>query len=258
MGNNELIRYRLVGDHIANIELNRPSAKNAINTSMRSAFSAALDQAETDDKVRVIILSAAGSVFSAGNDIKEPDSYGDAEEFIIKEYKPLLDRLLASEKITISAVQGTVAGIGIAFAMSCDICIMTDTASIYPAFINIALVPDGGASWHLAKAMGYRKALEAAILGRKIPAHECLNCGLINSITVEEELFNSAKQLAEAISMKSPLAVRKTKEVMRASTDLDLQEMIELEARVQNTLTASKDYEEALNAFIEKREPVFE
>lgn len=257
MSDNDIVRYRVFGDHIANIELNRPNAKNAINASMRKALTIALDRAEADDKIRVIILSASGSVFCAGNDIKDANNFDSAEEFILAEYKPLLSKLWESEKITISAVQGTVAGIGIAFAMNCDICIMTENATIYPAFINIALVPDGGASWHLVNAMGYRKALEAAVLGRKIPAQECLSYGLINSIAAPDQLMNSANTLAKTISEKSPLAVRKTKEVIRASTRLDLSATVDLEARVQNSLTASKDYAEARTAFIEKRAPIF-
>lgn len=258
MSDNEIVRYRLIGNHIANIELNRPDAKNAINTEMRQALSAALNKAEADDKIRVIILSATGSVFSAGNDLKDPVDYTDSEEFILAEYKPILNKISESKKITVSAVQGTVAGVGIALAMSFDFCIMADTASVYLAFINVALVPDGGTSWHLTQAMGYRKALEAAVLGRSILAEECLSYGLINSIATENELFEHAKELAEAISTKSPLAVRKTKEVMRESVQLDLQEVIALEARTQSMLSASKDHAEAKAAFFEKRAPVFD
>lgn len=257
MSNHETVRYLPLGDHVVNLEFNRPNEKNAINTAMRKELSAALDRAEADDKIKAIILSAAGTVFSAGNDLKEPHGYDNSEDFILAEYQPLLAKISDSKKITIAAVQGTVAGVGIGFAMSCDFCLMADNASVYPAFINVALVPDGGASWHLTQAMGYRKALEAAVLGRKVPAQECLDYGLINSIAAEDELLTGAKQLAEKISKKSSLAVQKTKEVMKASVHASLPEIVELEARVQKILTASEDFAEAQAAFIEKRAPVF-
>lgn len=257
MNSHESIRYVPIDDHIVNIVLNRPDAKNSINTAMRKGLAEALDRAESDKKIRVIILSASGTTFSAGNDLKEPFEYDNSTDFILAEYKPLLSKLSSSKKITISAVQGSAAGIGIAFAMSCDFCLMADNASVFPAFINIALVPDGGASWHLAQAMGYRKALEATLLGRKIPAQECFDYGLANSIVAEDELLSSARQLAEAIAEKSFLAVQETKAVIKKSTHLDLDSVIELEAHTQEKLSSSKDFKEALAAFVEKRAPVF-
>ena len=139
-------------DQVALVSLNRPDSLNAFSAELRRDLAAAVNEVNADDGIRVVVLTGIGRAFSAGADLMEVqgDDF-DVRSQLNNEYKPVLMAISESSKPWISAVNGAAAGIGSAFAMVCDLTVMAEDAFIYQAFAAIGLVPDGGATWHLAR-----------------------------------------------------------------------------------------------------------
>jgi 2-(1,2-epoxy-1,2-dihydrophenyl)acetyl-CoA isomerase len=161
-------------------------------------------------------------------------------------------------KPVIASIQGPAAGIGAAFAMACDLRVMSDDAYILSVFSNIALIPDGGLSWLLPKYLGYSKAYEYAIEAKKIDAKECLQFGLANKVTTVDKLKEDTLEWAARLAKRSPQALANTKILMRESLSNSYWDTYQSEAEIQNSLTRSPQNEEAVMAFFEKREPNFD
>lgn len=248
-----------VTHRVATIRLNRPKAMNAFNAELRRDLLAAVNKANNDNNVRVVIIGAEGKGFCAGTDLKENfrDCHNTIEALIVKEYKPFLMAIHNSPKLFISSAQGAVAGIGSALAMVCDLSIMAEDAYIYQAFAAIALIPDGGVTWHLVNKLGYRRALEMIVEGEKIPAKTCVELGLANRIVATEELAGATQAWAEKLAAGAPLAQRYSKELLQKAMSITLSEAIDSEARRQNITIESQDYKEGTAAFFAKRRPNF-
>ena len=243
-------------DAVAIVTLNRPKVFNAFNAGLRSALNEAVATLEADPDIRVVVLRGEGPGFSAGADLGEgvPD---DVTAMIEEEYKPFLTGIAASEKVWIASVHGSAAGIGGALAMTCDLCIMAEDASIYLAFAAIGLIPDGGSTWLLLNAMGYRRAFETIAEGRKIPAAECVALGLANRTAPAHEVHGIAVQWAGEMAARSPLALKSAKRVLRKVGSMSYADAISLEAREQMPLTKSEDFRDAVASFFAKKKPVF-
>jgi 2-(1,2-epoxy-1,2-dihydrophenyl)acetyl-CoA isomerase len=243
---------------VATITLNRPQKFNSFNGQMRREFLTAIERAEGEDDIRIVIIKGNGPGFCAGADLNEGIDGAQVKDQLEQEYKPFLMAIHQGEKIYISQVHKTAAGIGGALAMTCDLCVMADNANIYLAFAAIALVPDGGKTWHLLHAMGYSRALQTIIEGRKIPAEECLSVGLANKIVPEDELDAVTHDWASELASGAPLAQRAAKRLLKKVGFSTYGEAISLEAQEQRVLTTSSDFKNAVEAFLNKQKPVFE
>ncbi|MBI3286241.1 MAG: enoyl-CoA hydratase/isomerase family protein [Burkholderiales bacterium] len=246
-------------DGVAIITMNRPDALNAFNALLRQDLLAAIQRADADHETRAILLTGAGRAFCVGADLKESYNppHETIEEQIMLEYKPILDLISGSNKPVIAAVRGPAAGIGAAFAMACDLTIMSSDAYIYLAFSAIGLIPDGGATWHLVRALGYKRAFEAIVDGHKIPAARCVELGLANRVIPADFFETDARAFARSVATRAPLAVRYSKEIARAATSISLEQVIALEAKRQHLTITSADAKEGAQAFFEKRAPRF-
>ena len=160
-------------------------------------------------------------------------------------------------KPIIGAINGTAAGVGAAFALACDLRVMSDKSAILYAFVNIGLGPDGGASWLLSRQVGYSKAFEIAISGKKIMGSECLELGLTNKVVENEKIVNEAIDWAKELAKRPTLAIGITKEDIVHSMNNDLDSTISFEAERQVLAFKSHDLKEGVAAFIEKRKPNF-
>ena len=243
-------------DPIAVVTLNRPAVRNAFNAQMRSAFAEAVRSVNDDPGIRFAVLRGAGAGFSAGADLPE-EFAGSISAQIENEYKPFLTGIAEAETIWIASVHGAAAGIGGALAMACDLNVMADDASIYLAFAAIGLIPDGGATWQLLNAMGYRRALETVIEGKRIPAADCLAYGLANKVVPADRVHDEALAWARSLSAGAPLAQAAAKRVLRHIGRMRLQDAITLEARKQQGLVESQDFRDAVAAFFARRKPEF-
>ncbi|MDF1803394.1 enoyl-CoA hydratase/isomerase family protein [Thalassovita sp.] len=242
---------------IATVTLTRPKAFNAINDDLRAALRTVVAHIDTLDDIRVVILRGEGPGFCAGADLKGGLGTTPTDHMLEAEYRPSLVGIANSPKIWIAQVHGSAAGIGAAYAMNCDLVVMAENASLYMAFAAISLVPDGGNTWLLLKGMGYHRALQAILEGRKIPAPECLQHGLVNQLSPADTLDSDTRALAERIAAAAPLAAAGAKKILRNIGQSSYSDAFTAEAQIQGPLTNSADFQEGVMAFIEKRAPEF-
>jgi 2-(1,2-epoxy-1,2-dihydrophenyl)acetyl-CoA isomerase len=242
---------------VAVIALNRPDALNAFTKVLRNELPTAFAKAEADAAVRAVVLTGEGRGFSAGADLKEGGLGDDVTDILMKEYKPGLDAIANSAKPYIAAINGPCAGIGAAYALTCDLAVMEEDSYIYMAFAAIGLIPDGGNHWHLVQSLGYKRAYAAIVGASKLPAADCLAAGMVNRVvptgTARAEAVAWAKQLATG----APRTLRYAKQVLRQAVSGTLDETIALESVLQAECTTSHDAANAVRSFLKKEKPVF-
>ena len=158
---------------VATIAFSRPEVMNAFNTQQIIDLKEATEIVKNDSGIRVLVLTGEGKGFTSGADLSENNAtWKDTKDALMRGYLPSINNIISMPKIVIGSINGPAAGIGAAYAMACDLRIMSEEAFILSVFSNIALVPDGGLSWLLARNIGYSKALEFAIEAKKIGSQE--------------------------------------------------------------------------------------
>lgn len=242
----------------ARVTLNRPESLNAFDTPLRLQLMRALQGAAADTTVRAVVLTGAGRAFSAGADLKAGLTDGeDTRRQLLEEYAPAINAIAAMPKPVIAAVEGFTAGIGCAYVLASDLVVMADDAFFMLPFSNIALVPDGGITWFLERALGHRVAFELAAGAERIPASRCHELGLVNRIVPSGTAFAAACEWASQLAVRAPLALARTKQLLRECPGLSLAQAQEREAAVQSDCIDSADFREGVSAFLEKRQPSF-
>lgn len=257
---NETVLYESTDDGVATITLNRPTARNAINTALLDELGEGLRRARDDDAVRAIVLSGAGKGFCAGADLADLAALPDPDQvydYILSHYQPVIGLICAVQKPIIAAINGVAAGAGASLALACDLRIMADDAALMQAFTNIGLLPDAGSTWFLAHLVGYSRAFEIAAEGERIDTRRCLELGLANRVAPAASLGHEARQWAQRLAQRPTLALGLLKNALYQAQRLNLMGAIEYEARLQQRAIASDDHREGLAAFREKRPPRF-
>ncbi|MEM7347864.1 MAG: enoyl-CoA hydratase-related protein [Chloroflexota bacterium] len=247
-------------NHVATITLNRPDRLNAFIDPMLKELGKALKQTGKDGDIRAILITGAGKGFCAGQDVggfgeEKPDNY--VYNHLMDYYFPVIELIHTIEKPIIGAINGVAAGAGASLALACDLRIMTEKAYLMQAFSNIALVPDSGSTWFLARQLGYSRAFQVAIEAERIPAERCLELGLTNRLAETDNLLEEATQWVEALAQRPTLALGLTKRAMNRAMTSTLREAFEYEAHLQQLAMNSEDFIEGATAFREKRAPVF-
>jgi 2-(1,2-epoxy-1,2-dihydrophenyl)acetyl-CoA isomerase len=246
---------------VAIVSLNRPDKLNSFDGALRRDLLRAVREVNDDDSVRAVVLTGAGRAFSAGADLGDmPEDKANfrVEDQLNGEYKPALLAIYEAPKPWISAINGACAGIGSAFGMVCDLTVMADDAYIYQAFAAIGLVPDGGATWHLVRTLGRKRAYEVIVTGEKIRAEKCLQWGLCNRVVPAASLLDDTLAWATEIAAKAPLSLRYAKQALNAAAEETVSETISAEARLQHFCMTSADAQEGVVAFMQKRAPVWQ
>jgi 2-(1,2-epoxy-1,2-dihydrophenyl)acetyl-CoA isomerase len=249
MNDDTLVDYQVAGA-VATLRMNRPQALNAFNAPLRQALLAALDRAEREPAVKVVLLGSTGRGFSAGADLNEPkpDDHNVIDE-LLQGYRPLLEKIGRSPLPVIGVAPGVAAGVGAALLMACDLVIMAEEARIYMAFSHIGLVPDGGASWWLYQHLGYQRAFELIVEGGSLNAAQCLAMGIANKVVAGAGLDQAAQQWAAQIAQRSPLATAEAKKLLRAAATSRFAETVEQEALAQHLCIGSEASQAAIAAF---------
>jgi len=249
-------------DGVLTLTLNRPDVLNAVTDAMLAELQNAFRDAERDAAVRCIVLTGAGRGFCAGQDLNARVGAADAPRLSVGDhlrqgYNPLVRRIRAIEKPVIAAVNGVAAGAGANLALACDIRIASETASFVQAFVKIGLVPDSGGTLFLPMLVGYAKAAELAFTGDRIGAEECLRLGIVNQVVPADAFVEKTRELATRLAALPTRAIGLTKRAFNRAMMPDLDAVLEYEADMQMLAGRTKDNNEGVAAFLEKRPPRF-
>jgi enoyl-CoA hydratase/carnithine racemase len=242
---------------VATVRINRPDALNALNSVVVRELVAALDSLERNDSVRCVVLTGSDKAFCAGADIKEMAKLSAADIEASDHLKPVWDRAASFEKPLIAALSGYALGGGLELAMCCDIIIASEGTKLGQPEINIGIIPGGGGTQRLPRAVGKHKAMEMILTGAAITAEEAKALGLVNRLVPPGKHLEEATKMAVEISAKAPLAVRAAKKAVAASQDLALSQGLEVALDMFHDLFATEDQKEGMSAFLEKRKPSF-
>jgi enoyl-CoA hydratase/carnithine racemase len=248
---------------VAVATFNRPDSLNAFRQATFQELREVIQDVRTDDAVRVLVLTGRGRAFSAGIDLKETAHLsGDAVPL-----RPARDLLLMLQDITrclanhpkiiIAAVNGIAVGVGAELSIASDIRIAAETATFAFAEVRRGLFETNGVMYYLPRLVGLGRAMEMLLTGDKISASEALEAGLVTHVVRQDHLVEFAVNVARTIAANAPISVRLVKQVMRRTYDLDLEAVMQLEVDGMLECLASEDLQEGIQAFIEKRTPVY-
>jgi len=243
---------------IATITLNRPDMMNALNTQMRAEITHAVKVAEAD--ARVLVITGAGKAFCSGQDLGDGGSAAslDLERTLRDEYLPMLKAIFDCRVPTISAVNGPAAGAGANLALAADVVIASDEAYFVQAFTRIGLIPDAGGTYWLPRQMGAAKAMGAALFADKISAQQASDWGMIYEVAPASTFKEHVEGRAAHLAQGPTVAYRQLKKAIRGSFENSLDEQLAMEAKLQGRCGKTRDFQEGVVAFLEKRQAVFE
>ena len=241
------------------LTLNRPEKLNALSTPLLEELDGALDDAEADDGVRVVVLTGAGAkAFVAGADIEEYSRL-DQQGFVAYQARSrrLFTRIDAFPKPVIGAINGYALGGGFEIALCCDVLVASATAQFGLPEGLLGLCPGGGGTQRLTRAVGPFVAADVLLSARRMDAAEAHRLGLVAEVVEPDALLDRALGRAEAMTRVAPLAGRAMVDLVRVAGDLALEHGLELEQRTLASLRETADAEEGIEAFVQKREPRF-
>jgi enoyl-CoA hydratase len=245
-------------DRIALITLNRPQRLNALNDALAKELKAAVEAADEDDAIAVVVITGNDKAFAAGADIGAMAEWDYAkvyhDNYITRDWESL--RLL--RKPVIAAVAGYALGGGCELAMTCDIVIAADTAKFGQPEVTIGTIPGMGGTQRLPRAVGKAKAMDWCLTGRMIDAAEAERTGLVARVVPADKLMEEALAVAARIASFSQPVVRKIKEAINRAYESSLAEGLLFERREFHATFALEDRREGMRAFVEKRKPRFE
>jgi 2-(1,2-epoxy-1,2-dihydrophenyl)acetyl-CoA isomerase len=246
---------------IATITLNRPKALNALDVPMAEALEETVLRLGEKPDLRVIVLKGAGRGFMAGGDLgviqrglAEGPVHVDA---IMLPLHRTLVRLAEMPQPVIASLQGPVAGAGMSVALAADLAIAADDTKFTLAYARIGTTPDGGATWHLPRLVGLRKALEIALLADTIDAHEALRLNLINQVVPAADLATATTALANRLAAGPTQAYARIKRLLRESLSHDLPTQLDAERQAFQLSMKTNDFREGVEAFLAKRPPAY-
>jgi enoyl-CoA hydratase/carnithine racemase len=242
--------------HVALLQLNRPEARNALSPEMRTEIADALERLDADPEVRCIVIAGSDEFFAAGADIRAMaerplDALPDPEGM------RFWTRLAAIATPTIAAVSGYAFGGGCELAMACDMIVCDEKARFGQPEITLGIIPGGGGTQRLTRAIGKQQAMEYVLTGRRWDAQTAERWGLVNKVVADGAWLSEAIGLARTIAERPPLAVRLGKRAVQVAEDTGLAEGLRAERELFDEAMATKDRIEGMTAFLEKREPQF-
>lgn len=246
-------------DKVATITVDRPDARNAMNSQVRNEFKEAVQIAEEDEQIRVVVItgSEGTSTFISGADVTDFKDRGVVEQIEAREWPRIYD---IPEKVSIpviARINGHAVGGGCELIQACDIRIAQSGSKIGQPEINLGLIPGGGGSQRLPRLVGKGQAMKMILSGELIDAKEAQEIGLIEEVHPSEELDEAVYDLAGTIAEKSPLALEYAKKAIKMSSRVDLHNGIQYESDLFVKLFATEDKDEGIEAFLEGRDPDF-
>jgi enoyl-CoA hydratase/carnithine racemase len=243
-------------DHVALLRMNRPEAMNALNTAAREELCEHFEALSRDDEIRVIVITGNEEVFIAGADLKEiADKH--TIDWALGDARRMWRVIGGCPKPIISAVNGFALGGGCELALATDIIIAGEGAQFGQPEIRVGIIPGGGGTQRLVRAIGKYRAMKLLLTGEFVTAGEALAMGFVSEVVPDGEVIDRALVIADKIVRMPPLAVKLTKEVVNAGLDASLETGLILERKAFEILFDSEDQKEGMKAFAEKRRPEF-
>jgi enoyl-CoA hydratase len=238
------------------VQLNRPVARNALNTALMAELIDALRAFDADSEIGCIVITGDDKAFAAGADIKQMAG-ASVVEMIDSPFIGYWDDLARVSKPVLAAVSGWCLGGGCELAMACDLIVASESAVFGQPEINLGIIPGAGGTQRLTRAVGKAVAMDMVLSGRRLTAQEALQFGLAARVLPNEGFLEAALAVAAEIAAKSPIALRVAKEAVNHAFETPLAEGVHLERRLFNLLFATEDQKEGMAAFVEKRAPVW-
>ena len=244
---------------MAYITFNRPQVFNSMHHAMRMELLDALSTCEQDESIRAVLITGTGRAFCAGEDLQEVvDPNGPSlTEIISTGYNPIVLKIKNLEKPVVAAVNGVAAGAGANIALACDITVATASASFTQAFSKIGLIPDSGGTWTLPRLVGLQRAMALMMLSDKISAAEAAGMGMIWKVFPDETFEADSQKLAVTLAGMPTRGLALTKKALNQSFSNDFNAQLAVEDALQTAAGKTRDYQEGVAAFLEKRNPVF-
>ncbi len=250
-----------LAEGVATITLDRPDVLNSFNRAMASELQLTLGALAKDPAVRAILLTGNGRAFCAGQDLSEavpPDApLPDLGDIVHASYNPIVRLIRSIEKPVVCAVNGVAAGAGANLALACDILIAAEEASFIQSFAKIGLIPDTGGTFFLPRLVGLHRATAMMMLGEKVSATRARELGIVHEVVPHSVLHDTAFSMARSLASQATRGFGLTKRALNRSLGADLDSQLEFEEELQREAGKTRDYQEGVRAFLEKRKPNF-
>lgn len=265
----EQVRYRLDDAGVAWITLDRPDVKNAISPDQRERLIELLGRASADVGVRAVVLGHTGDAFCTGADLRasrppapRPDDApdrvaGEVAKMIRDGMQRLVAAILDCERPVLGAIGGTAAGVGAHLAFACDLLIASEDARFIEIFARRGLVPDGGGAYLLPRSIGLQRTKELMFFGDSLPASEAAELGLVNRVVPAADFEATVAEWAGRLAVAPTRAIALTKALVNRSLDSDRATAFNEEALAQEVNMTTRDGQEGVAAFVERRDPIY-
>ena len=248
-----------IRDSIAFITLNRPEKFNSFNREMALNLQQRLLEAGADKAVRCVYVTGAGKAFCAGQDLAEvvdPNGPG-MDKILVEHFNPIVTLIRSLEKPVVAAVNGVAAGAGANIALCCDVVIASGSASFLQAFSKVGLIPDSSGTFFLPRLIGFQKASALMMLGEKVSAEEAERTGMIYKVFQDSIFKDESEKLAGILAAMPTKALYFIKHALNRSLTQNLEQQLRTEDEFQQKAAATEDFKEGVQAFLDKRTPVF-
>jgi enoyl-CoA hydratase/carnithine racemase len=242
---------------VALVRINRPEARNALSPEVMEKLAGELERLDADPDARCMVIAGSDEAFAAGADIGAL-AERDFHEALCHPAASFWKRVAECRTPLIAAVSGWALGGGCELALSCDLIVASETAQFGQPEITLGIIPGGGGTQRLARAVGKQRAMELVLTGRRFDAAEAHAMGLVNEVAGSKEWLDTALELARRIASRPPLAVRLAKQAVLVAEESGLAAGLEQERRLYELAMATEDRVEGMNAFLEKRKPEFQ
>ncbi len=244
---------------IAFITLNRPEKFNSFNREMALSLQEKLKKADADKEVRCLYITGEGKAFCAGQDLAEVvDANGPGmDKILVEHFNPIITLIRNLSKPVVAAVNGVAAGAGANIALCCDVVVASESSSFIQAFSKIGLIPDSSGTFFLPRLIGFQKASALMMLGDKVNAIEAEKIGMVYKVFPDGSFKEESIKIASTLSALPTKALYFIKQALNNSLSQNLEQQLKTEDEFQQKAAATGDFKEGVNAFLEKRQPVF-
>ena len=248
-----------IKNNIAFITLNRPEKFNSFNREMALLLQVKLDECASLHEVRCVYITGAGKAFSAGQDISElvGDNRIEIKQILSEHYNPIVKRIRNLAKPVVAAINGVAAGAGANIALCCDVVVASEAAAFIQAFSKIGLIPDSGGTFTLPRLVGWQKASALMMTGDKVSATDAEKMGMIYKVFSSDTFEEESKKIATTLANMPTKGLAYTKHALNHSFTNSWEEQLLMEDEYQQKAALTYDYNEGINSFLEKRNPLF-